>query len=84
MLKTESVTSYLGRFTRIIDELATVGEIVDPDFMVRTSVARAWERSGSVGAHFSKNGRERSVYIYIYIYRWRDSGPRLYGEDQCC
>jgi hypothetical protein len=28
MLKTESITSYLGRFTRIRDELAAVGEIV--------------------------------------------------------
>jgi hypothetical protein len=38
MLKTESVTSYLGRFTQIRDELAVVGEIVDPEFMVRTNL----------------------------------------------
>jgi hypothetical protein len=38
MLKTESVTSYLGRFTQIRDELAAVREIVDPDFMVRTTL----------------------------------------------
>jgi hypothetical protein len=38
MLKTESVTSYLVRFTQIRDELAVVGEIVDPDFMVRTTL----------------------------------------------
>jgi hypothetical protein len=36
MLKSESITSYLGRFTQIRDELAAVGEIVDLDFMVRT------------------------------------------------
>jgi hypothetical protein len=38
MLKTESVTSCLGRFTQTRHELAAVGEIVDPDFMVRTSL----------------------------------------------
>jgi hypothetical protein len=38
MLKTESTTSYLGRFTQIRDELAAVGEIVDPDVMVRKSL----------------------------------------------
>jgi hypothetical protein len=36
MLKTNLVTSYLGRFTQIRDELAMVREIVDPNFMVRT------------------------------------------------
>ena len=38
MLKTESVTSYLGRFTQIRDELVAVGEIVDLHFMVRTTL----------------------------------------------
>jgi hypothetical protein len=38
MLKSKSVTSYLGRFTQIRDELAVVREIVDPDFMVRTTL----------------------------------------------
>jgi hypothetical protein len=38
MLDFETVTSYLGRFTQIRDELAAVGEIVDPDFMVRTTL----------------------------------------------
>jgi hypothetical protein len=38
MLDSESVTSFLGRFTQIRDELAAVGEIVDPDFMVRTAL----------------------------------------------
>jgi hypothetical protein len=38
MLKSESVTSYLGRFTQIRDELVVFGEIVDPDFMVRTTL----------------------------------------------
>jgi hypothetical protein len=38
MLKSESVTSNLGRFTQARDELATVGEIVDPDFLVRTTL----------------------------------------------
>jgi hypothetical protein len=37
MLDFETVTLYLGRFTQIIDELVAFGEIVDPDFMVRTS-----------------------------------------------
>jgi hypothetical protein len=36
MLDSESVTSYLGRFTHMGDELAVVGEIVDIYFMVRT------------------------------------------------
>jgi hypothetical protein len=38
MLNSESITSYLGRFSHIRDELATVEEIVDPDFMLRTTL----------------------------------------------
>jgi hypothetical protein len=38
MLDSEMVTSYLGRFTKFRDELAAVGEIVDPDFLVRTTL----------------------------------------------
>jgi hypothetical protein len=38
MLKNESVTSYLGRYTQIKDELAVVGEVVDPNSMVRTAL----------------------------------------------
>jgi hypothetical protein len=37
MLDFETVTSYLGRFTQIRDELAAVREIVDPEFLVRTT-----------------------------------------------
>jgi hypothetical protein len=32
MIKVELVTSYLSRFTQTHDELATIGEIVDPKF----------------------------------------------------
>jgi len=38
MLKPVLVTSYLGRFTQIRDELASSREIVDPYFMVKTSL----------------------------------------------
>jgi hypothetical protein len=38
MLKIESITSYLGIFTQIQDELAAVREIFDPEFMVRTTL----------------------------------------------
>jgi len=38
ILDSKSVTSFLGRFTQIKDELAVVGEIVDPNFMVRTAL----------------------------------------------
>ena len=38
MLDSESVTSFLGRFTEIRDELVAVGEILDPGFMVRTTL----------------------------------------------
>jgi hypothetical protein len=38
MLDSESVTSYLGKFTPIRDELAAVGEIMDPDFLVRAAL----------------------------------------------
>jgi hypothetical protein len=38
MLNSELLTSYLGRFTQICDELATVREIVDPEFLVRTTL----------------------------------------------
>ena len=47
MLKTKSVTSYLGRFTHIRDELATIREIVDLDFMVRTSLNKFSKPWGS-------------------------------------
>jgi hypothetical protein len=38
MLDFDSVTSFLGRFTEIIDELAVIRQIVDPSFMVRTNL----------------------------------------------
>jgi len=38
MLKIESVTSYLGRFNQIRDELVVVREIVDREFLVSTSL----------------------------------------------
>jgi hypothetical protein len=38
MLKNELVTSYLGRYTQIRDELAIIGEVVDLDSMVRTTL----------------------------------------------
>jgi hypothetical protein len=38
MMKTDSVTSYLTRFSQVRDELAAVGEIVDPSELVRTSL----------------------------------------------
>jgi hypothetical protein len=38
MLDSESISSFLGRFTKIRDELAAIGEIVDPGFMVRTTL----------------------------------------------
>jgi hypothetical protein len=38
MLDFETVTSYLGRFTQIRDELAVAGEIVDPYFLARTTL----------------------------------------------
>jgi hypothetical protein len=38
MLNTESVTSFLGRYTQIIDDIGAIGEVVDPDSMVRTTL----------------------------------------------
>jgi hypothetical protein len=38
MLKSESVTSFLGRYTQIRDELGAVGEVVAPNSMVRTAL----------------------------------------------
>jgi hypothetical protein len=38
MLDFETVTSYLGKFTQIINDLAAVREIVDPDFLVRIAL----------------------------------------------
>jgi hypothetical protein len=46
MIKAESVTSYLSRFTQTRDELAAVGEIVDPTVLVRTTLngfSKPWE-----------------------------------------
>jgi hypothetical protein len=38
MLKDESVTSFLGRYTQIRDELGVVGEVVDPNSLVRQAM----------------------------------------------
>jgi hypothetical protein len=38
MLDFETITSYLGIFTQIRDELAAIEEIVDLDFLVRTAL----------------------------------------------
>jgi hypothetical protein len=38
MLKDESVTSFLGRYTQIRDELGVVGEVVEPNSLVRQAL----------------------------------------------
>jgi hypothetical protein len=38
MLEDESVTSFLGRYTQIRDKIGAVGEVVDPNSMVRTDL----------------------------------------------
>jgi hypothetical protein len=38
MLKDESVTSFLGRYTQIRDELGAVGEVVEPNSLVRQAL----------------------------------------------
>jgi hypothetical protein len=38
MLKDEPVTSFLGRFTQIRDELGAVGEVVEPNSLVRQAL----------------------------------------------
>ena len=38
MLEDESVNSFLGRFTRIRDELGAVGEVVEPNSLVRQAL----------------------------------------------
>jgi hypothetical protein len=38
MLEDELVTSFLGRYTQIRDELATVGEVVNPNSLVRQAM----------------------------------------------
>jgi hypothetical protein len=46
MLKSDSVTSYLGRFTQNCDELATIGEIMEPMVFVRTTLngfSKSWK-----------------------------------------
>jgi hypothetical protein len=46
MMKTDSVTSFLTRFSQIHDELAAVGEILDPSELVRTTLngfSKPWE-----------------------------------------
>jgi hypothetical protein len=45
MLEDESVTSFLGRYTQIRDELAAVGEVVNPNSLVRqamNSFTKSW------------------------------------------
>jgi hypothetical protein len=46
IMKTDSVTSFLTRFSQIRDELTAVGEIVDPSQLVRTTLngfSKPWE-----------------------------------------
>jgi hypothetical protein len=46
MTKTHSVTSFLTRFSQIHDELAAMGEMVDPSELVRTTLndfSKPWE-----------------------------------------
>jgi hypothetical protein len=38
MLQDESVTSFLGQYIQIRDDLGAVGEVVDPDSMVRAAL----------------------------------------------
>jgi hypothetical protein len=38
MLEDESVTSFLGRYTQIRDDLGAIGEVVNPNSMVRTAL----------------------------------------------
>jgi hypothetical protein len=38
MLEDESVTSFLGRYTQVRDELGAVGEVVNPNSLVRTAM----------------------------------------------
>ena len=38
MLEDESVTLFLGRYTQIKDELAVVGEVVNPNSLVRQAM----------------------------------------------
>jgi hypothetical protein len=38
MLEDESITSFLGQYTQIGDELGAVGEVVEPNSMVRTTL----------------------------------------------
>jgi hypothetical protein len=38
MLEDESVTSFLGRYTQIRDELAAIGEVVNPNSLVRQAM----------------------------------------------
>jgi hypothetical protein len=46
MLEDESVTSFLGRYTQIRDELGAIGEVVNHDSLVRTamnSFTKSWD-----------------------------------------
>jgi hypothetical protein len=46
MTETDTITSFLTRFSQIRDELAAVGEIVDPSELVRTALnglSKPWE-----------------------------------------
>jgi hypothetical protein len=63
-LQSRSIYPWLG----LSMDLNLVSNAVLPE---RGSEVGAGAGSGSVGAHFSKNGRERSVsgaFLYIYIY----------------
>jgi len=45
ILEDELITSFLGRYTQIRDELGVVGEVVNPDSLVRTvlnSFTKSW------------------------------------------
>jgi hypothetical protein len=46
ILQDESVTSFLVRYTKIRDDLGAVGEVVDLDSMVRTTLNKITEPWG--------------------------------------
>jgi hypothetical protein len=59
MTNIDSITSYLTRFSQICDELAAVGEVVDPSKLVRTALNGFSKPRGALYEHCSQRAYAR-------------------------
>jgi hypothetical protein len=70
MLEDDSVTSFLGRYTQIRDELGAVGEVVEPNSMVRTALNSFTKPWGLLTACSTRGSTPCAMKICIIICKY--------------